>query len=147
MTKNIEEFGVGDASYKAAGEIAGITVLVDDFYQFMGSLPEAAVIRAQHPAELDMARKKLSYFLSGWLGGPRLYSQNFGGINIPDAHKHLPIGESERDAWMLCMERAIAQQPYTAGFKKYLYEQLMVPAERIRIVSERNAKERAARGE
>lgn len=138
MTKNKVGFGVGDASYKAAGEIEGITVLVDDFYQIMDTLPQAARIRAQHPVELQSARKKLSYFLSGWLGGPRLYSENFGGINIPDAHKHLPIGEPERDAWMLCMEKAIDKQPYTAEFKAYLQEQLMVPAERIRVVSERN---------
>ena len=139
MEKSSFNFGVEDASYKAAGEITGISLLVDDFYQFMDSLPEAAVIRAQHPRDLDAARRKLSYFLSGWLGGPRLYSQHFGGINIPQAHKHLPIGVSERDAWMLCMEKAIEQQPYTADFKKYLYEQLMVPAERIRIASEKQS--------
>lgn len=139
MEKRSDKFGVKDASYKAAGEIAGISMLVDDFYKFMDRLPEAEVIRAQHPDDLETARKKLSYFLSGWLGGPRLYSQHFGGINIPQAHKHLPIGESERDAWMLCMEKAIERQPYTTEFKKYLYEQLMVPAERIRIASERHA--------
>ena len=39
-------FGEGDASYKAAGELAGITALVDDFYAVMDTEPHAAVIRA-----------------------------------------------------------------------------------------------------
>ncbi|MBL4608260.1 MAG: group II truncated hemoglobin [Pseudomonadales bacterium] len=136
-----QEFGVGDASYKAAGALDGITALVDEFYNVMNSLPEAKRIRAMHPGDLEESRKKLSYFLSGWLGGPRLYSQNFGKIILPEAHKHLPIGESERDAWMLCMEKAIAKQPYTDEFKKYLYKQLMVPAERTRVVCQRHRQE------
>ena len=134
----MKEFGVEDASYQAAGQLEGIKALVDDFYDFMDSLPEAKYIRAMHPANLDESRKKLTYFLSGWLGGPRLYSQNYGGITIPEAHKHLPVGKAERDAWMLCMEKAIYKQAFSEEFKKYLYEQLLVPAERIRVVSQRH---------
>jgi hemoglobin len=145
MEQEKREFGVEDASYQAAGKLEGISALVDDFYDFMDSLPDAKRIRAMHPADLDESRKKLRYFLSGWLGGPRLYSQNYGSIIIPKAHKHLPIDEPERDAWMLCMEKAIAKQAYSDAFKKYLYEQLLVPAERTRVVCQRHAQERDSR--
>lgn len=127
------EYGVGDASYKAAGELAGLTQLVDSFYDFMDTLPEARGIRAMHRPELSESRQKLTYFLSGWLGGPRLYAEHFGSINIPGAHRHLAVSETERDAWLLCMEKAIALQPYEHTFKQYLLKQLNVPAERIRM--------------
>ena len=125
-------YGTGDASYRAAGELTGLEKLVDDFYDLMDSLPEARRIRDMHPADLTESRRKLSYFLSGWLGGPRLYREHYGSITIPSAHGHLPIGEAERDAWMLCMQRAVEQQPYADKFKRYLIEQLFVPAERTR---------------
>lgn len=128
-------YGTLDASYQAAGELAGITALVDAFYGYMETLPEAAKIRAMHPQDLAESRRKLSYFLSGWLGGPKLYAEHYGGIRIPLFHKPFPIGDAERDAWLLCMQKAIAEQPYTDDFKGYLLTQLRVPAERIRQVN------------
>src|SRR6478609_5362530 len=101
-------YGFSDTSFQAAGGVEGIRKLVDDFYRFMDELPEAKIIRAMHKDDLTMSRDKLTLFLSGWMGGPKSYSEKYGAINIPRDHSHLPIGEQERDAWLLCMEKAIA---------------------------------------
>jgi hemoglobin len=135
MTLTTNSYGLGDNSYKAAGALEGLTKLVDDFYNFMDSLPEAKVIRDMHKSDLTESRLKLAYFLSAWLGGPKLYSENFGSINIPQAHKHLTIGHGESDAWILCMQRAVNLQPYEDDFKSYLITQLRIPAERIRLAA------------
>ncbi|MDF1763133.1 MAG: group II truncated hemoglobin, partial [Oleibacter sp.] len=124
-------YGVADGSYQAAGGISGLTKLATSFYYYMDSLPEATVIRSMHKSDLDLSVKKLAYFLSGWLGGPKLYSENFGSIALPRAHMHLNIGRSESAAWLLCMQKALEDQPYDEQFKKYLIAQLRVPAERI----------------
>ena len=124
-------FGDGDASFQAAGGIEGIERLVTDFYRFMDELPAAATIRAMHGEDLAEVRDRLARFLCGWLGGPKRYSEKFGPISIPQFHARWPIGEEESDAWLLCMERAIACQPYTAEFADYLLKQLRVPASRI----------------
>jgi hypothetical protein len=50
---------------RAAGELAGITSLVDAFYSNMDTLPEARVIRRMHPDDLTESRKQLTYFLCG----------------------------------------------------------------------------------
>ena len=121
--------------YLAAGELAGITRLVDEFYVNMDTLPEAKTIRNMHPEDLTESRKKLTYFLSGWLGGPRLFQQHYGPISIPGAHKRFPIGCEERDAWLLCMQRALAVQPYSDELKDYLLAALSIPAERVREVN------------
>ncbi len=123
--------------YLAAGELAGITRLVDEFYVNMDTLPEAKTIRNMHPEDLTESRKKLTYFLSGWLGGPRLFQQHYGPISIPGAHKRFPIGYEERDAWLLCMQRALAVQPYSDELKDYLLAALSIPAERVREVNAR----------
>jgi hemoglobin len=131
MEPENSEYGVGDASYQAAGGLSGLTNLVDSFYDNMDSLPEARTIRQMHQADLTEVRKKLTYFLSGWLGGPRIYQETFGSIRIPMAHQHLSIGRHETEAWLLCMQKAVDDQPYSEPFKIYLMQQLRVPAERI----------------
>lgn len=128
---NIPLYGFSDNSFQAAGGTEGIRKLVDDFYLEMDALPEAAIIRKMHKPDLGVSRDKLTLFLCGWMGGPRLYHDKYGSINIPKSHAHLPIGEAERDAWLLCMERAIAKQNYLPEFSVYLLDQLSIPAERI----------------
>lgn len=125
-------YGDGDTSYQAAGGIAGIRRLVNAFYEQMDTLPQATHIRAMHQPDLAESRDKLSCFLSGWLGGPKLYREKYGPISIPAAHAHLGIGSLERDAWLLCMEKALDQQPWPDDFKAYLLRALSVPAERCR---------------
>nr|WP_041767403.1 group II truncated hemoglobin [Psychromonas ingrahamii] len=129
------EYGVGDNPYIMAGQLSGITKLVDDFYNNMDVFSTSKKIRDMHSSDLSESRKKLSYFLSGWLGGPKLYTEHYGSINIPLAHKHLSVGIEESEAWLLCMQKAVDQQPYEPSFKVYLMAQLRVPAERIRTVS------------
>jgi hemoglobin len=135
MQPNEQGDGIGTTPYREAGELAGITRLVDAFYVNMDTLPEAEIIRKMHPQDLAESRKKLTYFLCGWLGGPRLYQEHYGPISIPGFHKQFPIGSDERDAWLLCMERAIAVQSYDVPFKEYLLAALSVPAERVRQVN------------
>ena len=125
-------YGTEDATYKAAGEYEGIKRLVDDFYDIMSDLPESQHIRHLHPDDLEVSRDKLTRFLCAWMGGPRLYREKYGPISIPQAHSHLTIGSSERDAWLLCMQKALAKQDYPADFQEYLIKQLAVPAERCR---------------
>jgi hemoglobin len=133
QTPPVETFGDKDSSYIAAGQLEGIQVLVTCFYKIMNELPDAAHIRDMHPSDLTVSIDKLSCFLSGWLGGPRLYADKYGAFSIPQVHKHLTVTETERDAWLLCMYEALELQPYSQVFKKYMLKQLAIPAERIRL--------------
>lgn len=132
MNNETPTFGVGDASFQAAGGSAGIERLVADFYRIMDESEAARQVRGLYPQDLTLAREKLAAFLSGWLGGPRQYAEKFGSISIPQFHTRWMIGEAERDAWLGCMQQAIALQPYSPAFAEYLLTQLRVPAERIR---------------
>lgn len=92
------------------GELA-IRSLVDRFYFYMDILPEAQGIRAIHQPNLTSAKDKLFKFLSGWLGGPNLYIEEYGHPRLRMRHFPFKIGESERDQWMLCMKKALAEIP------------------------------------
>ena len=93
--------------YELLGGAQGVRTLVERFYQFMDTLPEAARIRALHPADLRGSIDKLYKFLSGWLGGPALYVEEFGHPMLRARHLPFPIETADRDAWLLCMARAL----------------------------------------
>lgn len=132
----MQKYGVMDASYQAAGKEAGIRQLVDEFYQQMHTLKLGQSIFAMHSSDLTIIKDKLSVFLMGWLGGPRNYAKIYGQMSIPMVHKHLLIGEEERDAWLYCMKEALKSQDYSQDFKEYLLRELTKPAEAIRRVSQ-----------
>ncbi|MDH3806419.1 MAG: globin [Gammaproteobacteria bacterium] len=85
-----------------------------------------------HPDDIEVSRDKLARFLCGWLGGPKLYREKYGSISIPRAHEHLAIATPERDQWLTCMTETVAEQAFDPAFRKYLMEQLFVPAEGVR---------------
>ena len=131
MQIDTEGFGVGDRSFQEAGGLAGITQLVDQFYDNMDNVERARSIRAMHRPDLAEPKKRLTYFICGWLGGPKLYQEHIGSIDIPQFHAHLSASIEHAEAWLLCMEKAIENQPYSPSFKRYLLAQFRVPAMRI----------------
>ena len=124
-------FGTADASYQAAGGFDGLRRLVDDFYDIMDQDPSAQSVRHMHADDLSLSRDKLTCFLSGWLGGPRLFAERYGPIGLPSFHAQWPMDERHAQIWLDCMEQAIARQDYSADFAEYLLTQLRVPAGRI----------------
>ena len=93
--------------YQLIGGESAIRSLVDRFYFYMDILPKAQGIRAMHAANLASAKDKLFKFLSGWLGGPNLFIEEFGHPMLRARHLQFAIGPSERDQWMLCMNKAL----------------------------------------
>lgn len=130
--KSAPVYGMGDATLLAAGGEVGVKKLVDAFYDYMDTLPEAEVVRAMHKPDLTDSREKLTTFLTGWMGGPSRYAEKYGSMNIPGAHRHLSIGIAEKEAWLLCMQKALDEQGYDDVFKRYVMVQLSFPAEMCR---------------
>ena len=92
--------------YQMIGGDASVRKLIDTFYDLMDEVPEYYVIRKLHPADLTDSRDKLYLFLSGWLGGPPLYTDKFGHPMLRARHLPFAIGTAERDAWMACMTQS-----------------------------------------
>lgn len=91
------------------GGEAAVQRLVDRFYDLMELEPEFAAVRATHESTLDSARRKLHWFLCGWLGGPQHYTERFGHPRLRARHMPFAIGIQERDQWLACMQRAMEE--------------------------------------
>lgn len=96
--------------YSKLGGEDGVRKLVDRFYDLMSELPETKQILDLHPKDLTSSRQKLFMFLSGFLGGPSLYIEKYGHPRLRARHLPFPIGISERDQWLRCMDQAIDEQ-------------------------------------
>jgi hemoglobin len=109
-----------------------IRALVERFYFHMDSLPEAAAIRAMHAPDLAHAKQVLVNFLIEWLGGPKTYSPERGHPRLRMKHSMFPIGPAERDAWMLCMKKAMDEVVSDAHLKQQLEQSFFKTADFIR---------------
>ena len=65
------------------------------------------LVRQMHARELRASREKLFMFLSGWLGGPQLYTEKYGHPRLRQRHMPFAIDSSARDQWMRCMRQAM----------------------------------------
>ena len=64
-------------SYERIGGETVIRRLVDRFYDLMDEDPDYFGVRKLHPQDLTHSRQKLFMFLSGFTGGPSLYSEKY----------------------------------------------------------------------
>lgn len=118
--------------YERLGGDAAVRRLVDRFYELMDTLPEAWEIRRLHPQDLSGSADKLYKFLSGWLGGPPLYWGEYGHPMLRRRHLPFPIGEAERDQWLLCMNQALDEQVADAGLREALKRAFFGTADHLR---------------
>ncbi|MDK9726280.1 MAG: group II truncated hemoglobin [Sterolibacteriaceae bacterium MAG5] len=106
--------------YELIGGEPAVRALVKRFYELMDTLPEAYGIRKLHPADLAGSEDKLYLYLTGWLGGPQLYVEKFGHPRLRGRHMPFPIGDTERDQWMLCMREAMQEVVADEGLRAKL---------------------------
>ncbi|WP_160012448.1 group II truncated hemoglobin [Rhizobium sp. 18055] len=95
--------------YEAVGGDATIRALSHRFYQLMDTLPEAKHVRAVHPPTLEGSEAKFYEYMTGYLGGPPLYTDKYGHPRLRSRHFGAEIGPVERDEWLLCFRQALEE--------------------------------------
>jgi hemoglobin len=119
-------------AYALIGGAESIRQLVDRFYDLMELESAYAVIRQLHPVDLSTSRDKLYLFLSGWMGGPGLYQEKYGHPMLRARHLPFPIGSTERNQWLDCMQRAMDEVAIDAALKERLHESFFATADWMR---------------
>lgn len=105
----------------------GIRQLTSAFYDVMEADPELRALRAMHAQDLEPMKHKLAQYLIGWMGGPPLYDAEHGTVCLTDPHEPYHIGPQERDDWLACMDKALAQ----TSASDELIEMLKIPMFRV----------------
>ena len=133
---NIEDKPPGNPPFETPfawiGGESQVHALVDRFYDLMDLEPDYAALRAAHGTELANAREKLKMFLTGWLGGPQRYTEQFGHPRLRMRHMPFSIGIAERDQWVACMDQAMQETHVDATLRTRLKESFMQTADWMR---------------
>lgn len=129
---HVSEPGPSAAPFDQVGGEAAVKRLVERFYDLMDEEPDYFGIRKLHPESLEGSREKLFKFLMGWLGGPPLYEQEFGHPRLRARHLPYAIASAERDQWMACMTRAMADVGLEEGLRMRLEQSFFKTADWMR---------------
>lgn len=119
---NAERQGETITLYEAIGGDVAVRALTHRFYELMDTMPEAARCRAIHPPDLSGSEEKLYEYLTGWLGGPPLYTDKRGHPMLRRRHFAAPIGPAERDEWLLCFVQALEETVPSEGLRAIMLE-------------------------
>ena len=106
--------------YERIGGAEKVRALVQRFYKIMDELPESYGIRKMHAEDLQNSEDKLFKFLSGWMGGPQLFVQEYGHPMLRRRHLPFAISVSERDQWLLCMNKSLLEVVEDEALRKEL---------------------------
>jgi hemoglobin len=118
--------------YDLIGGAEKLRDMVDRFYDLMELEPEFSGVRTLHPTPIDSSRDKLFWFLSGWMGGPDLYIEQFGHPRLRARHLPFSIGVSERDQWLRCMAWAMQDVGIEEGLQQHLMASFFQTADWMR---------------
>jgi len=124
--------------FQLIGETKGIEELVHNFYDVMENDQKAKDCLTTHPLTEgkvpEDVKTKLCFFISGWLGGPNLFVENFGHPRMRKRHIHIKIGEKEKEQWLYCMQEALNKHSIKMKkkYKENLLRSFMALAMRIK---------------
>lgn|SRR5450830_1806833 len=119
--------------YNLVGGDAGVKKLVQVFYDIVETNPEGHKLHLLHLRGNGVAHSRVEQFnfLSGFLGGPKLYVEQHGHSNVRTMHEHIAITSESKDIWLKCMSMAIDAIGMEASTKDKLMNNFTVAAERL----------------
>ena len=113
--------------YEAIGK-ERLSGLIDAFYNEVDSHPLLAPI---FPDDLTETARKQKQFLTQFLGGPPIYTEEHGHPMLRARHLAFEITPVRAKAWLSCMERAMDQIHLESPLKEYLLNRLTLTAEHM----------------
>ena len=106
--------------YERLGGEAGVRRLVHRFYELMHELPEAHQVRRLHPESLENSEQNLFEYLSGWFGGPTMYTDKKGPPRMRMRHAPYAVTPNAKNEWMMCMTQSLTEQLEDVAFRDHL---------------------------
>lgn len=95
-----------------------IKLLVNGFYEYVFQSPK---IEPLFRTDRNEIKRKQELFLTQFLGGPPVYSMEFGHPKMRMRHLPHKITEEAKEEWLRCMKQAIADLPVSDKLKEELF--------------------------
>lgn len=102
-----------------------LSQLVDIFYGKVGKHPKLKPI---FPDDLTETARKQKQFLTQYLGGPNIYSEEHGHPMLKARHLPFPITRDRAQAWLECMSEAMDEVGLEGHFREQFFKRLVLTA-------------------
>ena len=106
-------------------EAGNIQTLVNRFYDLVFAHPQISHL---FKTDKEVIKEKQRLFLTQFLGGPDLYSQQYGHPQLRARHLPHPIGGDDAVAWLECMNKAIGTLAIDEKLKDELFKRFVPTA-------------------
>ena len=114
--------------YERLGGMPYFVALVDRFYDGVETDSE---LRAMYPDDLEPGKQALAFFLGQYWGGPTTYSDTRGHPRLRMRHVNFSIGETEREAWLQHMTKALKDEPVGADIEQQMLDYFSMAAQHM----------------
>ncbi|OMP67090.1 globin domain-containing protein [Domibacillus epiphyticus] len=98
-----------------------LSELVDVFYSRVSQHPDLAPI---FPDDLTETARKQKQFLTQFLGGPPLYTEEHGHPMLRARHLPFTITPVRAEAWLTCMKAAMDDVQLNGELRSFFFERL-----------------------
>ncbi|WP_066317415.1 globin [Bacillus sp. FJAT-29814] len=102
--------------------------LVETFYGLVGQHPDLAPI---FPNDFTEIARKQKQFLTQYLGGPPLYTEEHGHPMMRARHLPFPVTPARAKAWLSCMSQAMDLCGLTGNLRDEFYSRLYLTAQHM----------------
>ena len=111
-----------DTFYEKVGGQKIFSQLISHLYALVAVDP---ILRPMYPdSDLKAAALRLQMFLEQYWGGPTTYSEQRGHPRLRMRHAPFHISRVEHDAWINCMQQAVADLKIDQDLKDQLWSYL-----------------------
>lgn len=114
--------------FEAIGGEQAIATLVDTFYSYVSKHPDLSPI---FPDDLTETARKQKQFLTQYLGGPNLYTEEHGHPMLRARHLPFEITPKRAKAWLACMEQAMEDTGVHGQIREFVFERLTLTAQHM----------------
>lgn len=124
--------------YDAIGGDEVITKLVETFYSKVEKHPDLIPI---FPNDLTETARKQRQFLTQYLGGPPLYSEEHGHPMLRARHIPFAITPKRAEAWLSCMKQSMDDIDLKGPLRDEFYQRLVLTAQHMINTPDSHSKE------
>jgi hemoglobin len=103
-------------------------LLVDTFYGLVAQHPDLAPI---FPNQFTEIARKQKQFLTQYLGGPALYTEEHGHPMMRARHLPFQVTPTRAKAWLSCMTQAMDKIGLTGPIRDEFYSRLHLTAQHM----------------
>ena len=114
--------------FEAIGGQEAIDRIIKGLYERIGKHPALIAI---FPEDLTESARKQRLFLTQFLGGPPIYTEDRGHPMLRRRHLPFEINQERKEAWLECMNGALEEAEIEEPYRSIIFKRLAMTAQHI----------------